>query len=160
MTNAWNLQRTCRQFRERAAISRRGFLQAGVVGSAGLSLAGLLRSEAAGAASSGAQAKQKNNVILLWMRGGPSHIDMWDPKPDAPEEFRGEFGTMSTCVPGIQLTDMLPQSARVMDKWSIVRSLNHADAGHSTGDQMCFTGYGPGQAPDENKHPSCGSIVA
>ena len=160
MNEPWNLRRTCREFRERAALSRRGFVHAGVLGTAGLSLASLLQNDARAAAGSAAQTKRANNVILLWMRGGPSHIDMWDPKPDAPEEFRGEFGTMNTCVPGIQLTDMLPQSAKVMDKWSIVRSLNHQDAGHSTGDQMCFTGYGPGPNPDENKHPSCGSIVA
>ena len=49
---------------------------------------------------------------MLWMRGGPSHIDMWDPKPNAPAEYRGEFGTMNTSVPGIQLTDMLPKSAK------------------------------------------------
>jgi hypothetical protein len=85
---------------------------------------------------------------------------MWDPKPDAPAEFRGEFGTMNTAVPGIQLTDMLPKCAAVMDRWSIVRSLTHNDAGHSTGDQICFTGYGPGRNPDENVHPSCGSIVS
>ena len=94
------------------------------------------------------------------MRGGPSHIDMWDTKPDAPAEFRGEFGTMSTNVAGIQITDMLPHCAKVMDKWSIIRSLNHHDAGHSTGDQICFTGYNTGPAPDENIHPSIGSIVS
>ena len=78
---------------------------------------------------------------------------MWDTKPDAPAEFRGEFGTIGTNVPGIQLSDMLPMSATMMDKWSIVRSLNHTDAGHSTGDQLCFTGYGPGPNPDQNVHP-------
>ncbi len=78
---------------------------------------------------------------------------MWDTKPDAPAEFRGEFGTISTSVPGIQISDMLPNSAKVMDKWSIIRSLNHPDAGHSTGDQICFTGYPAGMVPDENFHP-------
>jgi hypothetical protein len=160
MSDPFSPRRTCRDFREKAAnTSRRGFLHAGVLGTTGLSLASLLRSEAQ-AASEKRGDKRGNNVILLWMRGGPSHIDMWDPKPDAPAEFRGEFGTMNSCVPGIQLTDMLPKTAAVMDKWSIVRSLTHEDAGHSTGDQMCFTGYGPGRQPDENVHPSCGSIVS
>jgi hypothetical protein len=104
--------------------------------------------------------QREKSVIILWMRGGPSHIDMWDPKPDAPVEYRGEFGTIGTNVPGIQLTDMLPKTASIMDKWSIVRSLFHHDAGHSTGDQICFTGYNPGPNPDENVMPSCGSIVA
>ncbi len=94
------------------------------------------------------------------MRGGPSHIDMWDPKPDAPVELRGEFGVIDTNVPGIRLSDMLPLSAKIMDKWSIVRSLHHHDAGHCTGDQICFTGYNAGPDPDENVHPSLGSIVS
>ncbi len=163
-----SLPRACAQLQqqasgEQARLSRRGFVHAGVLGTAGLSLANLLRSDAAASEQRGthlARSKQKNNVIILWMRGGPSHIDMWDPKPDAPEEFRGEFSTINSAVPGIQLTDMLPKTAKIMDKWSIVRSLNHQDAGHSTGDQMCFTGYGPGLSPDENKHPSCGAYVA
>jgi len=160
MTDPLSLRRTCREFR---GLSRRAVVHAGVLGTAGLSLAGLLRSDAAAAeksAPNGAAGKSENTVLLLWMRGGPSHIDMWDPKPDAPAEFRGEFGTIGTSVPGIQLTDMLPLSAKCMEKWSIVRSLNHTDAGHSTGDQICFTGYGPGLNPDENVHPSCGSIVS
>jgi hypothetical protein len=165
MSDPQSLSRTCRQFREQSRGSRRGFVKAGVLGATGLSLSHLLRSDAAAEISSsstsrGGGDKRANSVILLWMRGGPSHIDMWDPKPDAPAEFRGEFGTMNTCVPGIQLTDMLPKCAAVMDRWSIIRSLTHEDAGHSTGDQMCFTGYGPGRNPDENVSPSCGSIVS
>lgn len=94
------------------------------------------------------------------MRGGPSHIDLWDPKPDAPAQFRGEFGTISTSIPGIPLTDMLPKSAARMHMWSIIRSLNHHDAGRSAGDQICFTGYHSGPKPDENVRPSCGSCVS
>lgn len=150
-----NHQIGCAEFQQNLRMNRRGFLQAGLLGAGGLSLAQLLRAEA-----QAATATRVNSVILLWMRGGPSHIDMWDPKPEAPVEYRGEFGTMSTKVPGITLSDMLPKCAQVMDKWSIVRSLNHHDAGHSTGDQMCFTGYNSGPNPDENIHPSCGSIVA
>src|SRR5262249_7169567 len=134
-------------------------LWSGMLGAAGLGLSDLLRLEAA-TATNPAEAKKKNNVILLWMRGGPSHIDMWDPKPDAPAEYRGEFGVKPTNVPGIILSDMLPMCGKIMRKWSIVRSLNHHDAGHSTGDQICFTGYNAGPLPDENIHPSCGSIVS
>jgi hypothetical protein len=85
---------------------------------------------------------------------------MWDPKPDAPAEYRGEFGVRATNVPGIILSDMLPRCGQAMDKWSIIRSLHHNDPGHSTGDQICFTGYPSGPNPDENKMPSCGSIVS
>ena len=63
-------------------------------------------------------------------------------------------------MPGVRLCDLLPQCAGMMDKWSIVRSLHHEDAGHSTGDQICFTGYPSGPNPDENSYPSCGSIVS
>ncbi len=145
----------CADFRRSLHSSRRDFLKAGVLGTAGLTLADVLRADARAETP-----RRTNNVILLWMRGGPSHIDMWDPKPDAPAEYRGEFGTMSTRVPGIQLTDMLPLCARAMDKWSIIRSLHHNDAGHSSGDQICFTGYPAGSNPDENVYPSCGSVVA
>ena len=99
-------------------------------------------------------------MIILWMRGGPSQHETWDPKPDAPQEYRGAFGAMRTKVPGIQICDLLPLSAGIMDKWSIVRSLHHADAGHSRGDQICFTGYPAGAVDAQNYYPSCGSIVA
>jgi uncharacterized protein (DUF1501 family) len=138
-------------------LNRRSFVKAGILGTAGLTLAQLLRSEARANQN---QPTRLTSVIILWMRGGPSHIDMWDPKPDAPAEYRGEFGVMDTNVPGITLSDMLPQCARMMDKWSIIRSLHHHDAGHSSGDQICFTGYNSGPNPDENVYPSCGSIVA
>jgi hypothetical protein len=145
----------CTDFHRSLQTSRRGFLKAGLLGAAGLSLPDLLRVEAAAGTN-----KRLNSVIILWMRGGPSHHDMWDPKPDAPADIRGEFGVSKTNVPGIILSDLLPMSAKMMDKWAIIRSLHHNDAGHSTGDQMCFTGYPTGLNPDENRMPSCGSIVS
>jgi hypothetical protein len=150
------LPRTCPEFRRTLQHpDRRSFVKAGVFGSMGLSLADLFRAEAR-ASTTGRQP----SVIILWMRGGPSHIDMWDMKPDAPAEFRGEFGNIPTTVPGVRLCDLLPMSAKTMHKWAIVRSLHHHDAGHSTGDQICFTGYDAGPMADENVHPSCGSIVS
>src|SRR5258706_1035415 len=142
------------------ALSRRGLLKAGVISIAGLSLSQLLRSEAARAAT-GVNLSRVNSVIILWMRGGPAQHETWDPKPDAPEEYRGEFGHIKTNVPGIIINEFLPLSARIMDKWSIIRSLHHEDSGHSTGDQICFTGYPASQqTPDENVYPSIGSIVS
>jgi hypothetical protein len=149
----------CADFRRTLAPDRRSFLKAGVLGATGLSLAELLRHEAR-AAEAGTSSGRKPCAIILWMRGGPSHIDMWDPKPDAPAEYRGEFGVKPTRVQGITLSDMLPMCGRCMDKWSIVRSLHHHDAGHSSGDQICFTGYDAGPNPDENTYPSCGSVVS
>jgi hypothetical protein len=142
------------------AISRRGFLRVGAVGS-GLTLSGLLRSDAA-AAAAGRPVHPERSVIILWMRGGPPHLDMWDMKPDAPAEYRGEFKPIPTNVPGIHLGDILPMSAKIMDKWSIIRSLHHHDAGHSTADQLCFTGYPHpvGADTEQNAYPSCGSILS
>jgi len=92
------------------------------------------------------------------MRGGPSHIDMWDMKPHAPAEYRGEFRPIDTKVPGIQICELLPKTAAIMDRWSIVRSLHGGS--HSKGDQLCFTGYPPGPDADQNIYPSVGSVVA
>jgi hypothetical protein len=147
----------CPDFHRTLGLNRRSFLKVGVLGSAGLSLADLLRAESRAATPE--KRSRQTSVIILWMRGGPSHIDMWDPKPDAPPEYRGEFGVQPTSVSGITLSDMMPMCGQIMDKWSIIRSLHHADAGHSSGDQICFTGYPSGPNPDENVYPSCGSIV-
>src|ERR1041385_8452730 len=107
----------CPEFRRQMAVSRRGFLHAGMMGLAGLSLADVLRSDASAAADP--RRSRGKTVIILWMRGGPSQHETWDPKPDAPVEYRGAFGAMRTRVPGIQICDLLPMSARLMDKWSI-----------------------------------------
>ena len=125
---------------------------------AGLSLSQILKAESA---VDPAKTSKEKSVIILWQRGGPSQHETWDPKPDAPQDYRGAFGAMSTNVPGIQICDLLPKCAKVMDKFSIIRSLYHTDAGHSAGDQVMFTGYPPNKGnPNENFYPSCGSIVA
>ncbi|MGK0185708.1 MAG: hypothetical protein ACI9R3_001487 [Verrucomicrobiales bacterium] len=146
------------------AIERRSFLKAGMLGMAGLSLADLLRTESKAAAAGKLITSKQNSVIILWMRGGPSQHETWDPKPEAPVEYRGGFGAMPTNVPGIQICDLLPKSAAIMDKWSIIRSLHHKDAGHSSGDQIMFTGYPamPNPSPEGpgNTMPCCGSVVA
>src|SRR5436853_2428258 len=104
MTNRWNPRQGCSDLR-RTSLGRRSFLKIGMLGGAGLTLAELLRHQAltsqaqAAASTPKSGGKRVNSVIILWMRGGPSHIDMWDPKPLAPAEYRGEFGTSSTNVP-------------------------------------------------------------
>jgi hypothetical protein len=153
----------CSESLETARLHRRAFLHVGALGFAGLSLADVLRSEARAVAASQPTPDRKS-VIILWMRGGPSQHDMWDPKPDAPAEIRGDFAPIATSVPGIQVCELLPQCAKIMHKWAIVRSLHHrpqdGNVGHSNGDQICFTGYPAGSDPDINVMPSCGSIVA
>ncbi len=149
----------CRGFRGALqSIDRRGVLRAGVASTVGLSLCDVLQANAqpGGAAVS----TNTSSVIILWMRGGPSQHETWDPKPLAPVEYRGIFDATSTRVPGIQICDLLPKTAAIMDKWSIIRSLSHHDAGHSAGDQYCFTGYPNEASPEENTKPSCGAIVA
>ncbi len=161
MANHENRRIGCAEFRRHLRLDRRSFLRAGMLGAAGLSLADLLRLEGRAA---GVESTRRNSVIILWMRGGPSHMDTWDPKPDAPDKFRGEFGVQRTSVPDIILSDMLPLSARIMNKWSIIRDLHHEHAGHSTADQICFTGYRHpsrnGNDHNDNAYPSCGSIVS
>ena len=146
----------CPEFQQQAGLGRREFLRAGGLGLAGLSLPELLAIEA----QAGNRARKEHSVLILWMRGGPSQHETWDPKMEAPAEYRGAFGATQTRVPGIEICDMLPRCAQVMDKWSIIRSLHHKNAGHSAGDQILFTGHPPGPDPGVNIHPSCGSIVS
>jgi hypothetical protein len=130
-----------------------------MLGAAGVALPTLLRWEAK-AQAQGKLTKRASSVIILWMRGGPSQHETWDPKPEAPAEVRGPFGAIPTKVPGIRISGLLPRSAAIMNKWSIIRSLHHDNAGHSAADQICFTGYPSGPNPDANVSPSCGSIVS
>src|SRR4051794_12523059 len=99
-------------------ITRRSFVQAGVLGLGGLALPEFLRIRAAGAASPG---KKEARVILFWLSGGPGHMETWDPKPGAPEGYRGPFGAISTSVPGVQFGELMPEQARLMDRLAVIR---------------------------------------
>ena len=94
--------------------SRRSFLKVGALGLGGLTLPGLLRARAAQAAGSA-----RKSVILIWQAGGPSHIDMYDLKPNAPAEVRGEFKPIPTNVPGIMISEHLPRQAKIMDRLAV-----------------------------------------
>jgi hypothetical protein len=139
--------------------SRRSLLKIGSLGLGGLTLPSLLRREAV-AAEQGQQKKRRKAVILLWLAGGPSHIDMYDLKPDAPAEFRGEFRPIATNVPGIEISEHLPLQAKIMDKMALVRSAYHTNAGHGMGSQWMLTGYQPSIEVNDNIFPSCGSVVS
>lgn len=145
-------------YRSCDGVNRRGFLRAGFLGLAGLSLADHLRRKAH-AAANGQQTKD-TAVILFWLGGGPSHIDMYDLKPEAPTEFRGEFKEVATNVAGTRISEHLPHEARIMDKISIVRSVTHTNAGHGMGTHWMMTGYVPTIEINDNLNPSAGSIVA
>jgi Protein of unknown function (DUF1501) len=118
-------------------LTRRDFLHAGALSTLGLTLPGLL-------AAKGADSGKKDsdvNCIMLFLVGGPSHIDTFDPKPKAPDEVRGPFRPTQTKVPGIQITDIFPKVAKLTDRFSLIRSVYHtATAVHDTGHQMMQTG--------------------
>jgi hypothetical protein len=134
-------------------ISRRSFLQIGAFG-AGLTLAGMLRSRAL--AVGGSPSSTGKSAIMIYLPGGPSHIDMYDLKPEAPAEFRGEFKPVATNVPGIQICELMPQQARMMDKLSILRSIISVDE-HS--DSLVMTGYSENQNRTAH-HPSFGAVMS
>jgi hypothetical protein len=137
-------------------ISRRSFLKAGTLALGGLTLADVLRLRA----EQGAAPTPDMSVILIWKGGGPSHIDTWDLKPEAPAEYRGEFRPIATNVPGTYISEHLPLSARHMEKCSVLRSVTHPDAGHDSASHYLLTGYRPTNDIPANEMPSYGSIVA
>ena len=111
------------------STTRRWFLRAGLAGLAGLSAPDLFRLQTR--ASSPAGARSPKSVILLWLSGGPSHIDMWDPKPDAPAEIRGPFGSIPTKLPGVRISEHLPRQAAMMDKLTVIRSIDCSASDHT-----------------------------
>jgi hypothetical protein len=113
----------------RIGSTRRGFLQTGLKGIAGLSVPALLQQRAL--ASAAGRSQRKTSVILFWLSGGPSHLDMWDPKPDAPREIRGPFGDIPTKVPGVHVCEHLPLTAKLMDKLTILRSVDCRASDHT-----------------------------
>jgi hypothetical protein len=133
-------------------ISRRNFLQIGAFG-AGLTLAEMLRQQAAAGSSTSSVQK---SAIMIYLPGGPSHMDMYDLKPDAPVEYRGEFKPISTNVPGVQICEHMPLQARMWDKLAVVRSIISVDE-HS--DSLVTTGYSENQNRQAH-HPSFGAVMS
>lgn len=140
--------------------TRRNFLKAGMAGMAGLSLPALLRHQAA--ATAGRRAPTGKAVILLWMAGGPSQIDTWDPKPNRPPENRGPFGTIRTRVPGVLVCEHLPRQAAMMDRFTILRSVDARHSNHepNTVFQTGNLEAAPRINPRGHLYPAIGSIVA
>jgi uncharacterized protein (DUF1501 family) len=112
-------------------------LRVGLAAFGSLSLPELLRLRAqAGAAAS----RERTAVIVVWLRGGMSHLDTYDPKPDAPSEYRGPFAPITTNVPGLRITELLPRHARIADRFTLLRSLAHTGGGHPSGSLQLLTG--------------------
>ncbi len=124
---------------------RRDVLKAGVLGVVGgLSMTDLFALKAhAGVREGSAAQTPTESVILIWQGGGPSHIDTWDPKPDAPAEIRGTFNPIDTAAPGIQISEKLPLIAKQMDKISIIRSITTGEGAHERGSHYMLTGFTP-----------------
>ena len=137
-------------------INRRDFIKmmalCGAYGALNLSAAGKLLS----AAASGKR-KAARSVIELWIWGGPSHLETFDPKPDAGKEYNGGFGDIPTNVPGIRISEFLPKLAQQADKYSIIRSMTHPHRGHETATYLMQTGRNPGGG---KVYPAIGAVIA
>ena len=127
-------------FRTCDGVGRRDFLKAGAVGGTGLTLASY--AQLAAASNLDAAAKGKS-AIFVNLNGGPSHMDTFDPKPDAPSEYRGEFKTIQTCLPGVVISEHLPKIATCMDKFALLRGVSHSVAAHELGTKYVNTGNRP-----------------
>jgi len=134
-------------------ISRRHFLKIGGMAAGGLSLSQLLQMEAQ--AGTGHSHKA---VINIYLPGGPSHLDLFDLKPEAPSEVRGEFRPIRTNVPGIQICELFPRMAAMMDKFAIIRSIADSDGAHDC--YQCMTGHKRGDRAPQGGWPMMGSLVS
>ncbi|MBI2925958.1 MAG: DUF1501 domain-containing protein [Verrucomicrobia bacterium] len=156
--------------------SRRELLRVGGVGLMGLALGDILRLQALAADKAPAPSQPKNgwgqakSVIMIFLQGGPSHIDIWDPKPDAPSNIRGEFKQIRTKVPGIWLSETMPKLAQAIDKATLIRSVSYTPAGlfnHTAAIYQMMTGYTPDRVspsgqlepPSPNDFPHAGSQI-
>ncbi len=135
-------------------LSRRDVLRAGVIGGSGLTMANYMAMAEAGVISPTAGAKR---AIFIELPGGPSHLDTFDLKPDAPSEIRGKFNPIQTNVPGIQISEHLPKLAACQDKFAILRGVSHTLAAHRLGQEYVTSGSKPLPSLDS---PSFGSVVS
>jgi len=141
-------------------LSRRSFIKLGVAGMASVGLPGLLRARDVSAQST--RERKDTSVILIWLDGGPSHMDLYDLKPDAPAENRGIWKPIPTRVPGFEISELFPKQAAVADKFSIVRSLHHDTGDHFMGAHLMLTSkaMGVSGANTEGKFPGIGAIAS
>lgn len=143
-----------------AGVSRRSFLKVGTLSAMGISLPEILRLREAAAA----EGKKPANMIFLWLDGGPSHMETFDLKTEAPAEIRGDFKPIETSVKGIQICEHLPKTAKAMELFTILRSVTHNDSNHGAGNHLMTTGQSTpvpvGCGNSVSYHPSMGSFTA
>ncbi len=137
-------------------VGRRNMLKAGLAGLAGLTLPELLRARDTG------KAAPRKSVILLWMAGGPSHIDTWDPKPDRPAINRGPFSTIATKLPGVRVCELLPKQAAMLDRFTLIRSVDARHSNHepNTVFQTGNLDAAPRVSRVGHLYPAIGSLIA
>lgn len=136
-------------------VSRRHFLQIGSIGGLGLSLPTFLAGKSL--ASGGPHPDRDVNCIMIWTRGGTSHHDTFDPKPNAPASVRGEFGVIDTAVPGVQFTEIVPNMAKNLHRFALLRGWNPQNGSHGTADQYVLSGNKFNAAIH---YPTYGSIIS
>jgi hypothetical protein len=146
---------TARQFKRCEGVTRRDYLKVGGLTALGCGMVDLLRLRAAAAPN--APAPRARSCILIWLDGGPSHLDTFDPKPQAPAEVRGEFKSIPTSVPGVHVSELLPRTAEVMQHVAIIRSMTSPLGEHNFGTHYLMTGYKPTPALE---YPAHGAVVA
>lgn len=136
-------------------MTRRTALKAGFLGALGLSLADINRLRAEG------KATRNKSIILVWLDGGPSHYESYDPKPDAPAEYRGPTSAIRTNVPGVLFSSLFPRQAKLADKMAIIRSMHHDNGDHFAAGHWMLTGkFGSTTANPAPMYPSFGSYIA
>ena len=154
----------CRNFQQ-VRLNRRCLMRIGGLGLAGLSLSDMLRAKTVGDTSESRPQARAKSVIFLHQCGGPSHIDTFDMKPNAPDGIRGEFRSIATSVPGLRVCEHLPRWADTLHHWGQVRSVHHRMKNHNSAGYYCLTGHAP---PSDDIRirdtldlfPAYGSIVA
>lgn len=156
-----NEHSTSKSFCDR--LSRRRFIEIGSLGTFGLSLSGLLKSEARAADAAGRPVRRESprSVILIWQHGGPSQLDTFDMKPDAPVEVRGPYRPIASKLPGLDVSELCPEQAKVMDKCTVIRSFSHENGDHWAAAHWMLTGRlganGSDRAP---RQPSMGAVAS
>ena len=138
-----------------SGLGRRSFMRVGLAGFASLSLPGMLKLRAASPLTGNAK---KKSVIMVWQPGGCSHIDTYDPKPQASSEYRGPFSTISTAVPGLQFTELLPLQAKLADKFTVLRSMRQSAGGHPAGSMQLLSGDPDTRDKPQPKYPDWMSV--
>src|SRR3954470_17255514 len=156
------------------SLTRRELIQVGGCGLLGLGLPGFLQhtARAASPANTGGRGWSKTkSVIFIFLQGGPPHLDLWDPKPEAPDGIRGPFKKIATNVPGIELSETQPLLARCADKYTLIRSVSYTPKGlfnHTAAHYQMLTGYTPDRVspsgqlepPAPNDYPHAGAQIA